>query len=138
MKTFFERMATTLSQWMQGRYGMDGLSNGLVAAGVILLLLSIIPGLNLLSAVSFVLLALAIVRCLSKNSTRRARENALYERFATRPRHAYELAKKAWANRKTTKYFKCSGCGTVLTVPRGKGTLRVVCPKCKTETTKKS
>ena len=43
-----------------------------------------------------------------------------------------------WTNRKTTRYFKCKGCGQVLSVPRGKGTLRVVCPKCKTETKQKS
>ncbi len=30
------------------------------------------------------------------------------------------------------------GGGQVLSVPRGKGTLRVVCPKCKTETKQKS
>ena len=138
MKSFFERLSMNMARWMQGRNGMDSFSNGLAAAGIIFLLLSIIPGLDLLSWLSLVCLLLAVLRCCSKNVAQRSKENAAYERVVKRPRRAYALAKKAWANRKTTKYFTCSGCGTVLTVPRGKGTLRVVCPKCKAETTKKS
>ena len=55
-----------------------------------------------------------------------------------KPRRSYELAKKKWSNRKTTKYFRCENCGQELSVPRGTGTMRVVCPKCKTETKMKS
>lgn len=43
-----------------------------------------------------------------------------------------------YVNRKTTKYFRCKGCGQILSIPRGKGTMRIVCPKCKTEVMKKS
>ena len=43
-----------------------------------------------------------------------------------------------YVNRKTTKYFQCKGCGQILSIPRGKGTMRIVCPKCKTEVMKKS
>ena len=28
------------------------------------------------------------------------------------------------------RYFPCPGCGTVCRVPRGKGTIRITCPKC--------
>lgn len=70
--------------------------------------------------------------------TARDRENAAFERAVEKPRKQLSLARKAWANRKTTRYFTCKGCGQVLSVPRGKGTLRVVCPKCKTESTMKS
>lgn len=138
MKSFLQGMMMNLARWMQGRYGNDSLSNGLVALGIIALLLSIIPGLDVLSLLSFVCLAIAIFRSLSKNFARRRKENEVYERVMRGPKRTYALAKKAWANRATTRYFKCKGCGTVLSVPRGKGTLRVVCPKCKKETTRKS
>ena len=75
---------------------------------------------------------------LVKNIAARSKENAAFEQAVQKPKRWIALQRKAWANRKTTRYFKCKGCGTVLSVPRGKGTLRVVCPKCKTETTKKS
>ena len=138
MKAFLQNMMMKMARWMQGRYGNDGLSNGLVALGIISLLLSIIPGLDPLSWLSIACLAVAIFRTLSKNFAQRRKENEAYERVMKGPKRTYALAKKAWANRKTTRYFKCQGCGTVLTVPRGKGTLRVVCPKCKKETMKKS
>ncbi len=37
-----------------------------------------------------------------------------------------------------TIYFTCSNCGQKLSVPRGKGTLRVTCPHCHLVTTVKS
>ena len=138
MKAFLQNMMMKMARWMQGRYGNDGLSNGLVALGIISLLLSIIPGLDPLSWLSIACLAVAIFRTLSKNFAQRRKENEAYERVMKGPKRTYALAKKAWANRKTTRYFKCQGCGTELTMPRGKGTLRVVCPKCKKETMKKS
>ena len=138
MKAFLQNMMMKMERWMQGRYGNDGFSNGLFALGIITLLLSIVPGLDALSWLSLVCLAVAVFRSLSKNFAQRRKENEAYERVMKGPKHTYSLAKKAWANRATTRYFKCKGCGTVLSIPRGKGTLRVVCPKCKKETEKKS
>lgn len=138
MRGFFERLQWKLTGWMQGRRGVDGLSNFLMGVGIILILLSIVPGLDILSWAAFLVLAVAVFRSFSKNIAARSRENEAYERFAEKPKKWFSVARKAWTNRKTTRYFKCKGCGTVLSVPRGKGTLRVVCPKCKTETMKKS
>ncbi len=42
------------------------------------------------------------------------------------------------ADEVNTVYFTCSNCGQRLSVPRGKGTLRVTCPKCHLVTTVKS
>ncbi len=138
MKAFLQNLTMKTARWMQGRSGIDGLSNGLVALGVVLMLLSILPFLDALSWLAVACLAAAVFRACSKNIERRRRENDAYERAMKKPKRAYALAKKAWANRKTTRYFKCKGCGAVLSVPRGKGTLRVVCPTCKKETTRTS
>ena len=115
MKGFLERLQWKLSGMMQGRRGADTFSNFLVVAGIVLLF-----------------------RSYSKNIAARDRENATFERIVEKPRKQLSLMRKKWTNRKTTRYFKCKGCGQVLSVPRGKGTLRVVCPKCKTETKQKS
>ena len=123
---------------MQGRRGADTFSNFLVVAGIVLLFASLIPGLDLLSWVALIVLAYSLFRSYSKNIAARDRENATFERIVEKPRKQLSLMRKKWTNRKTTRYFKCKGCGQVLSVPRGKGTLRVVCPKCKTETKQKS
>ncbi len=138
MKQFFERLSYRMAVWMRGRYGNDDFSNGLVALGVIALLLSLLPHCSWLSWVTFAAVVYALWRTCSKNIARRRQENQTYLRLTAKPRRSYELAKKKWADRKTTKYFRCKGCGQELSVPRGKGTLRVVCPKCKRETKLKS
>lgn len=138
MKQFFQRMTYKMAAWMQGRYGNDDFSNGLVALGIITMLLSIFPHCGWLSYIALITLVIAIWRTCSKNITKRSSENQTYLRVTAKPRRSYELAKKKWVNRKTTKYFRCKGCGQELSVPRGKGTLRVVCPKCKKETQMKS
>lgn len=137
MKGFFERLQWKLAGWMQGRHGVDGLSNFLMVVGLVFIVLSIIPGLDLFSWPALVFLALALLRSFSKNELKRSSENAAFERIATKPKAALTLASKRWTNRKTTMYFKCS-CGKVLSVPRGKGKLRVTCPSCHTQTERKS
>ena len=138
MKGFLERLQWKLSGMRQGRRGADTFSNFLVVAGIVLLFASLIPGLDLLSWVALIVLAYSLFRSYSKNIAARDRENATFERIVEKPRKQLSLMRKKWTNRKTTRYFKCKGCGQVLSVPRGKGTLRVVCPKCKTETKQKS
>lgn len=51
---------------------------------------------------------------------------------------AKRTAKKMWDERKTTKFLKCPNCGQILSVPKGKGKIRVTCPKCRTKVETKS
>lgn len=43
---------------------------------------------------------------------------------------AKRTAKKMWKERKTSAFLKCPNCGQILSVPKGKGKIRVTCPKC--------
>ena len=47
-------------------------------------------------------------------------------------------AKKMWKERKTKAFLKCPTCGTMLSVPKGKGKIIVTCPKCHTRMETKS
>ena len=107
-----------MTSWMQGQHGTDRLSNFLVGVGFVLIVLSMIPGLDLLSWVSFVVLAYALFRCFSKKIDACNRENAAFERVATTPKRRFKLMNKAYENRKTTRYFTCKGCGQTLSVSR--------------------
>ena len=72
----------------------------------------------------------------SGNDYSYAASAASYERKAEKSRKKAErdrkarINKKKWENRKTTKYLECPSCGQTLAVPKGKGKIRVTCPKC--------
>lgn len=138
MKQFLEQLNDKMARWMRGRYGNDDFSNGLVAVSVLAILLSFLPHCGWLAWITIAGIVYALWRSSSKNIAKRRQENETYLQLTAKPRRSFELAQKKWAGRKTTKYFRCKGCGQELSVPRGKGTLRVVCPKCKTETKMKS
>ena len=127
-----------MTQWMQGRYGIDELTRALMMVGCALIVINFFVGSALLSLLSLVVIVFAMVRVYSRNFPQRARELETYERLMERPRAWFRLTKHRWDNRKTTVYFKCKGCGTVLNVPRGKGKMRITCPKCGTKTERRS
>ena len=138
MKGFFDRLRWRLSLWLEGRYGADSLSNVLNMVGLALLLIAVLTGLTLLWAFAMGIILLSAFRTFSKNIPQRERENEVWLNLIAKPKETISLARKAWVNRATTKYFRCKGCGAVLSVPKGKGKLRVTCPKCHWQTEKKS
>ena len=138
MRGFFDRLQWRMAGWMQGRHGADSLSNMLIVVGLVLTLASVVPRARpAFLGGARVLGAGAVPLLLPQRAQARKRERGVpaHRRQAQR---AVSVAGKAWKNRKTTCYFKCKKCGTVLTVPRGKGTLRVTCPKCHEQTVRKS
>ena len=134
------RFQTWLANFMQGRYGQDELNRTLCITVIVVLIVSIIcqalswflgTPLQVLASITnwigFVLLVITIFRSLSRNMGKRAAEN---EKFLKGKRKAQ--------NGKEYKYLKCGHCGQEMRVPRGKGTIKVKCPKCEEQTIIKS
>lgn len=138
MGGFAERFRASLDRFMQGRVGVDELSRALVVAAIVLLVLELVTGVGLFSLLGLVCIVVAAVRSLSRNAAGRARECEAYRKAAARPRRWATLARKNWEGRKTARYFTCPGCGCILSVPKGKGKLRVTCPRCHAQTTRRS
>ena len=135
---FLDNIKRSLASFMQGRYGIDSLSTLLIIVGFVLTFVAMFTGLDLLSYVSLVFLIFALFRSYSKNFTQRSKELASFQKLVAGPQAWFALSRKKWQNRETTRYFKCKECGSVLSVPVGKGTIRTTCPKCKNQTTRKS
>ena len=119
-----------LRNFMVGRYGPDHLNVAMIIVSLVLSLLNGIFKLLPITIVSYIILALAIFRMLSRNIARRRAENDKFIRYwwpvKTR-------AKRAAANirhGKTHRFLKCPSCGNTLRVPKGKGKLQITCPKC--------
>lgn len=127
-----------MAQWMQGRYGIDELTQGLMIFGCALIVINFILNSTILSLLSLLSFAFAIFRTLSRNFNARGRELKKFQEIMKRPKAWWRLTNKRYENRHTTLYFKCKGCGTILNVPKGKGKLLVTCPKCGYKVQKKS
>jgi len=116
---------------MMGRYGPDHLGIAMVVLSLALYVVhGLIIRLNVLIFMSYVLLALALFRMLSRNITRRRAENDKFIKhwWPVKTKMKRRVAKIKSA--KTHKFFKCPSCRNTLRVPKGKGKLQITCPKC--------
>lgn len=118
-----------LQRFMYGRYGSDQLNIFLLAAYLVLLLLSGLPGLRLLETVSLVLMVWSLFRMLSRNYAARRAENAKFLKLAGPVIRWFRLRRTILRD-KEHRYFKCPNCGQQLRVPKGKGKITVTCRGC--------
>jgi len=127
-----------LKRFMLGRYGPDQLS---VALLFLSLLLSIVffffPG-TILRYIIYVPFIVFLFRVLSKNISRRRAENTKFLEFWN-PIASW-IGKKQYRlkDSRTHKYYSCPSCKQTVRVPKGKGKIKITCPKCKTEFIKKT
>lgn len=138
IKDFFRSVGAKMQGWMSGRYGYDELSRALSVAALILLVLACIPWLRFMYVPALLLWIWSLVRCYSRKVEKRRAERETYLRFAGRIKSWFSVKKKAWKERKTHRYFRCKQCGAVLRVPKGKGRIKINCPKCHGEIIKKT
>lgn len=155
-----------MQDFMNGRRGVDELVTALGGLSMVLALIGSIFSIPVLGWIALIVVVLALVRAFLPDSPARERENAAFcdaiakvpvlngllgrgtGRATSRPagtnpaasefERKKRTAQKMWENRKTTMYFKCKNCGQILSVPRGKGRIRITCPRCGAKVEKKS
>ncbi|SCZ78130.1 zinc-ribbon domain-containing protein [Acidaminobacter hydrogenoformans] len=129
-------------QFMAGRNGGDQLSTFLILISLSLTLLGQVLDQALLVAVGYVPLGVAVFRILSRNVEKRRLENYKFAIFLSpvygRLHKLNSRMKAASEDAKVNKYVKCPQCKAVMRVPRGKGKIRVTCPKCQNKFQTKS
>lgn len=118
-----------LQRLMYGRYGNDQLNTVLVLLSLALYLVFAFTSWTFLYAVSFVLMAAALFRCLSRNYDRRRAENGKFLSLV-QPVVSWYRLRRTIRRDKDHCYFKCPNCGQHLRVPRGKGKITVTCRGC--------
>ena len=130
MGKFFGKLGAGFRRFMQGRYGSDKLNTLILSIGLAASLLQLfIPTYGLKLAfmlMSYVFLAVAIFRMLSRNTYKRYEENRKYLRLLDR-----------WKD-KEHRYYDCPKCKQTVRVPRGKGKISITCPKCREKFIKKT
>ncbi len=149
-----------MNDFMKGRNGADELTIVMGFVGIVIAMIGSIAHIQWLSWIAIAVIVIGVLRGLSKNIDARRKENADFvaatanvpglgkfvaslgsgaaaanaSRTAGTSKEDFErakrTAKKMWKGRKTTAYLKCPNCGQMLSVPKGKGKIRVTCPKC--------
>ena len=126
-----------IKAFFEGRYRGDELNivilGGAVTAGTVAAIVSIFG--SIWVALFFWLLwggllALAILRALSKNLQMRMAENRKYLSVKERILEFFPLQYHRFKDRKTHIYKRCPQCKTVLRLPRKPGEHGVTCGKC--------
>lgn len=141
-------MKERLRKFMEGRYGADELNRFLTLCGWVLLLIGfVLSGIDskvaliagsVLVTLSWALLIYSLFRTFSKRTQERASENYKYFVCKNKVLGWFRRLKARWQARKAHRYFRCPQCKATVRVPRGKGKIRITCPKCKHQFVKKS
>ena len=129
-------------QFMQGRYGVDQLSNFLIGAAVFVALLGLFVRNALLQVLCWVLIILGYVRIFSRNTSKRYAENQKFldKTFGIRNAFARFKYRMKYGKQNAEPYYiyQCRKCGQKIRIPKGKGKIMVTCPKCKYQFKKNS
>ena len=122
-----------LMEWLRGRQGPDDLAVFSVNLAIVIVLVNVFARTGWLGWVGLALVAYAMFRIQSRNLGARARENEAFLRALGPARPWVQNPRAAWSELRAYKHVRCSSCRQRVRVPRGKGRLRVTCPRCKTK-----
>lgn len=130
LQNFGAKLSAGLRRFMTGRYGTDRLNMVILVAGLISSLLSTLLQQSIARFVfvilSYALMIWAIFRMLSRNTYKRYAENRRYLMLINRVKD------------RNNRYFTCPKCHQAVRVPRGKGKIAIICPRCKERFIKKT
>lgn len=120
-----------LQKFMYGRYGIDDLYRFLLYIYLILVLLNLFLNNQIIAWIEFVIATITIYRVLSKNISKRRRENTKYLEIKKKCLKPFINIKRNLSDRDHI-YKKCR-CGTTLklSLPRKRGIKHAKCPDCK-------
>ena len=137
-----------LMQFMQGRYGVDPFGKFLLITGMLMIFASNFVGSRIAYFLGLAMLVYAYFRIVSKNHSKRFKENLKYEAIRAKfsgiknPAAGGRGSKKKWQEAQARQaknteddtafynYYRCRNCQQVVRVPKGQGTVKITCPKC--------
>lgn len=126
-------MRNWLRKVMTGRYGVDEFSRFLNMTAMLSLVLSVLFNNGL--SVFFLLLSFGsliwnYIRMFSRNTYKRRAENNAYLTIRYNLTRKVSGLKQRLQQKKYYRFYKCPKCGITTRVPKGKGKIRITCPKC--------
>ncbi|MBO4937958.1 MAG: zinc ribbon domain-containing protein [Oscillospiraceae bacterium] len=138
IKNWFRSLGSKMQSFMYGRYGYDELSQFLSKTALLCVIVGLFAYPGFFCGLAMALYLVTMFRMYSKNIMKRKQERDAYLRRTQPLRDWQALQKRKFNDRKTHKFYRCSQCKTSLRVPKGKGKIKIHCPKCGAEIVKKT
>ena len=118
------------AEFMRGRYGNDKLNTLIWIVAGVLYIVNLFVGSPILMIVVLVLIALAVVRALSTNVTKRLYENNRFVSFYTVIFDFFKRQFMKVKDFKTHRYIRCPHCKAQLRLKKRTGVQHIHCPRC--------
>lgn len=125
-------------RFMTGRYGADKLGRFLTAAAFVLFVAGLFIRNPLVDFIAAAVLLVSYYRMFSRNIRKRFEENQKFERLRFKITETFRRWRFRLQQNMKFHIYKCPSCGQKIRVPRGKGKIKIHCPKCNTDFIKKS
>lgn len=138
IKNWFRSLGSKMQSFMYGRYGYDELSQFLSKTALLCVIVGLFAYPGFFCGLAMALYLVTMFRMYSQNIMKRKQERDAYLRRTQPLRDWQALQKRKFNDRKTHKFYRCSQCKTSLRVPKGKGKIKIHCPKCGAEIVKKT
>lgn len=128
-----EKFKAIIIRFLRGRYGVDSLYYALVGLYAALLVLNLILRSEMVSLLTWFVIAEIVYRAFSRNIAKRQMENAKFLKFWNKAKGTYRLTVRRLKESKTHRFRRCPHCGIVLRLPNHKGSHTAKCPGCSEE-----
>ncbi|MDD7383936.1 MAG: hypothetical protein SOZ89_03030 [Peptoniphilaceae bacterium] len=116
---------------MKDRNGVDQFSVFLTWIGIIFVLISVFTKISFFSLIGLVIVIYGYFRVFSKNIIARNSENYVFLQKLWNPLTGkIKKFKRHTFGKNGYKYFYCPNCNQELKAPKGKGKIKIKCPKC--------
>lgn len=123
---------------MYGRYGTDEFSRFLLYFALALMVITLFVRVPLFNTLALALLVYCYFRMFSRNIYKRADENRMFLQKKQQFLSFFRKNKDHMGQLKDYRFFKCPNCKQKVRVPRGKGKIKIHCPRCHNDFIKKS
>ena len=142
MRNFFGNLRYKIGMWMQGRYGNDEFNRFLSIVAIVCFILSffgtLCTPLGYAYWLGLAILIYTIIRSLSKNIRVRSKERDFYVNIKSKIVGFFKLQVRRIKEGKTSKFYRCPKCRTIIRVPKGRGRIQITCPKCRQQFIKRT
>lgn len=131
------RFFNIIKGFLSGRNGVDALAVALMVVGAVLTFALSFANVRYLRLLGYIPYIFAVLRIVSVNVEKRRKENEAFLKFIT-PWKQYAEKKLRQQQDIDHRYYNCPQCHRTLRVPKGRGKIKISCPHCAKEFTKRT